>query len=178
MEDWKVNIYLYDMHVYFTTRTEQSLILSASMSASVTVIGSGKYSVWGGVLLPLKGHKSLCSVFAGCRNMHLHIRDTASDTRGYSAWAQLGRSTRLPLPYQRGAKADTGEKVVHGAGGNRSSWRSPAFWIDLHRNVNIWTCVIGSYSKPLLVISVQNQTTKIVNWFKLHDCRRRLKLFK
>jgi hypothetical protein len=34
--------------------------------------------------------------------------------------------------------------VVHGAGGNRSSWRSLAFWIDLHRNVNTWTSVIGS----------------------------------
>ena len=95
--------------------------------------------------------------------MHLHIRDTASDTCGYSAWAQLGRAAGLPLPYQRSATTDTGEKVVHGAGSNRSPWRNLAFWIDLHRNVSTWTCVIGGYSKPLPVVSVQHQIRDIVN---------------
>jgi len=79
--------------------------------------------------------------------MYLHIRDTASDTCGYGAWAQLGRTAGLPLPYQCRAKTNTREKVVHGASGNRGSWRSLAFWINLHRNVNTWPFVIGIYSK-------------------------------
>ena len=89
--------------------------------------------------------------------MHLYIRDTAPDACGYGARAQLGRTAGLPVPHQRGAATNTREKVVHGASSNRSSWRSLAFWINLHRNVNIWTCVIGSYSKPILVISSRNK---------------------
>ena len=93
----------------------------------------------------------------------MHIRDTASDTCRHGARAQLGRTAGLPLPYQRRATTNTGEKVVHGARRNRSSRRSLTFRIDLHRNVSTWTCVTGSYSKLLLVTSVRNQLTKIVN---------------
>jgi len=96
-------------------------------------------------------------VFTGCGNLHLYIRDTASHTGWYSAWAQLGRTAGLPVPHQCGATTDTREKVVHGACSNRNSWRSLAFRINLHRNVNTWTCVIGIYSKPLLVISFRNK---------------------
>jgi hypothetical protein len=90
----------------------------------------------------LKSYWSFCSVVTGCCNMHMHLCDTSIDTCGYSAWTQPGRTTRLPLPYQRSATSNTREKVVHGACSNCCSWGSLTFWLDLHRDVNIWTSFI------------------------------------
>ena len=104
--------------------------------------------------------------------MHLYIRDTAPDACGYGARAQLGRTAGLPVPHQRGAATNTREKVVHGASSNRSSWRSLAFWINLHRNVSAWTFVIGSYSKRLLVISFRNKAILLQAWTGPEGSRR------
>ena len=65
----------------------------------------------------------------------------------FSGWhctrPQPGRSAGLPVSRQRGAPAHPREKVVHGAGRDRSARRGPALWQYFHRDVLHFHVLLG-----------------------------------